>query len=933
MDDARITNPEAITDEMETLRSRVHALERELSAERYRATAAQQEFERREQQRDLELNRLNKLLEMEVAEREEHAERLAETRRQLDNAFRSSLVGIYRSSPEGRFLSANTAFARMIGYDSPEELMELVTDIQQQIYVNPEDRAAHIAAVNERDGQPMSRVLRWRRRDGTPFWVQLDKHTVNNDQGGIQFFEGIARDVTESKRVQDELAASEQRLKTVADYTYDWEYWRSPDGRLIWVSPSCERITGYPADAFLEDPDLVQRIIVPEDRRQWNAHVEAESLQAPTHTFDFRIRTRAGEVRWIGHNCHAVYDDAGNFIGRRASNQDITVRKGHERELAEQFSFIQTLIDAAPTPIFYKDLDGVYLGCNSAFADHVGLPREQIIGRTVHDLEKAEDAALHSDMDRRLLEDGERTSYILDDSRKPDERRSVVVSKASFESASGRPAGVIGVITDITEQLRAEEQLRKLTQAVEQSPISIVITDTNGTIEYVNPYFCRLTGYTAQEARGGNPRLLKSGRHDQEYYAELWRTISGGGQWRGEFVNRKKSGALYWEKCVISPIKNPDGVITHYVALKEDITERKHAEERLRRSEARYRQVVEGTDNLIAQMDAQGRFTYLNPAAEEFYGLPEGTWRGVSAFEAIHPEDRPALRDALRQWRAEDTRRQTLETRQLGPDGDYHTLALDIQFHRDKNGGLLAVSSIARDVSEQKKLEELKHDVEKITRHDLKSPLMGIISVPQILRDVGNLTEEQNALLAAIEESGFRMLSMINLSLDLYKMEMGTYVFHPTDIDLLPVVRKVADDVAKAMQIKAVTVSLLVEDAPAETAAHFHVEAEELLCYSLFSNLVTNAAEASPQDGEVRILMNRDGAMATIAIHNQGTVPECIRELFFEKYVTAGKAKGTGLGTYSARLIAETQNGSVELTETGDNGTVVTVRLRAANPR
>lgn len=152
----------------------------------------------------------------------------------------------------------------------------------------------------------------------------------------------------------------------------------------------------------------------------------------------------------------------------------------------------------------------------------------------------------------------------------------------------------------IIKHQRVEEQLRKLSHAVEQSPSTVVITNTAGNIEYANPKFTQLTGYTPGEAIGKNPRILKSGKTPPEEYKRLWETITAGGEWRGELCNRKKNGELYWEDVSISPIRNPEGVITHFVAVKEDITERKRAEEELKAlTESLEQRVAERTAELV----------------------------------------------------------------------------------------------------------------------------------------------------------------------------------------------------------------------------------------------------------------------------------------------------------------------------------------------
>ena len=131
---------------------------------------------------------------------------------------------------------------------------------------------------------------------------------------------------------------------------------------------------------------------------------------------------------------------------------------------------------------------------------------------------------------------------------------------------------------EVAERRQKEERLRKFSNTIEQSRSSIIITDTKGNIEYVNPKFTHLTGYTPEEIIGKNPRILKSGKTPPEEYKQLWATITSGGEWRGEFYNRKKNGEFYWESASISPIKNQEGVITHFVAIKEDVTKHKQTE-------------------------------------------------------------------------------------------------------------------------------------------------------------------------------------------------------------------------------------------------------------------------------------------------------------------------------------------------------------------
>jgi len=176
----------------------------------------------------------------------------------------------------------------------------------------------------------------------------------------------------------------------------------------------------------------------------------------------------------------------------------------------------------------------------------------------------------------------------------------------------------VGIVEDVTTQKQAEEQIHKLQQAVEQSPVSIVITDCAGNIEYVNHRFIQLTGYSYNEAIGQNPRILKSGETSDDIYRQMWKTITAGDEWHGDIVNKKKNGEFYWESATLSPIKNAAGKITHYLGVKEDITERKQAEEALLATKRFFKATIDGLSAHICVLDAQGIIVITNRAWKTF---------------------------------------------------------------------------------------------------------------------------------------------------------------------------------------------------------------------------------------------------------------------------------------------------------------------------
>lgn len=219
--------------------------------------------------------------------------------------------------------------------------------------------------------------------------------------------------------------------------------------------------------------------------------------------------------------------------------------------------------------------------CNDALAQMYGMPSAQSLLDARFSAEQGfENRLINRDVLKKFIENGYQSisheGFESDRSRKP----TWFLSNAIGLVENGFLVRLWVTVLDISERKRVEEHVRKLSRAVEASPTSIVITDIEGNIEYVNPKFVEMTGYQVHEAIGKNPRFLKSGQTPSETYTELWDTITKGKEWRGELSNRKKNGEVYWESASISPILDENGTVTHYVAVNENITRRKQMEER-----------------------------------------------------------------------------------------------------------------------------------------------------------------------------------------------------------------------------------------------------------------------------------------------------------------------------------------------------------------
>ena len=231
---------------------------------------------------------------------------------------------------------------------------------------------------------------------------------------------------------------------------------------------------------------------------------------------------------------------------------------------------------------------------NNAFEQQTGLKREKIIGKKVTEVLPGieNDATGWIEIYGKVAQTGEGVKF---------ESFSKSIDKWYFINAYSPKKGYFAtVFEDITKRKQAETEINKLSVAVEQSANTIVISDIEGNIEYVNPVFTKLTGYSAKEALGQNPRILNAGTQAKEYYAEMWQTISVGKIWEGEFHNKTKNGNFFWEHVIITPLKNDDGIITNYLAVKENITDRKKAELKLKESEEQLRELNTTKDKFFS---------------------------------------------------------------------------------------------------------------------------------------------------------------------------------------------------------------------------------------------------------------------------------------------------------------------------------------------
>jgi PAS domain S-box-containing protein len=369
-----------------------------------------------------------------------------------------------------------------------------------------------------------------------------------------------------------------------------------------------------------------------------------------------------------------------------------------------------------------------------------------------------------------------------------------------------------GIIHDVTDRKKAEMALKKMSVAVEQSPAVTVMTDLEGNIEYVNPMFTDLTGYTAEEANGKNPRILQSGLMPKSVYEDLWKTILEGKIWRGELQNKKKNGELFWERAIISAIRNTEGVITNFVAVKEEITEQKK------------------------MMDAL-----------------------IAAKEKAEENDR--LKSAF-------------------------------------------LANIS---------------------HEIRTPMNGILGFSELLKEPQLSSEEQTEYIDLMQQSGQRMLNLINDLIDISRIEAGEAMVQVSEIPA----NEILHDVCSFFKPQAEAKGLQLNCKPGLSDIDSIIVSDQAKIHQILTNLVQNAIKFT-RTGNITLGYSRNGTMLTFLVNDTGIgIPEDMKKRIFDRFLQVDNTlsrgyEGSGLGLSISKAYVEMLGGTIRVeSEEGKGSTFI----------
>ncbi len=551
------------------------------------------------------------------------SERLHQQRRLQDN--RDLLRIIIDSIPDiicikdgrGRWLLANTFSLKVFGLQGVNyrgktnaELAGL-SSIRREALLNchDTDNAAWDGKVPSRCNESIPRP------DGRMRIFDVYKVPIFQEDGRKKALVVIGRDITEQKQIEGKY----KKLFEQSPLAY---LSSSLSGKIRTVNQAVIDNFGYLPEEVV-GKSLVD-FMTPESKELFSKHFPQFLQGKPFSGNDYEIFKADGSRARIQVTATIIHDDAGDPVAVQSVVVDVTRQRHIEDQIRESEARYRLLFDRAPVGIIHFDTNLHVTACNENYLKLIHASQEQVIG---FDIRKLQDRRVVQVLGKALSGkevwwEGEYQSTI---SRKT---LSISLRTAPLYDGQENIQGGMAIVVDLTEKKKAQEEKYRLMSAIDQASEVIVITDPKGTIEYVNPAFEKLTGYSAEEAHGLNPRVLQSGRHGKEFYKEMWHTLRSGRVWKGHIINKRKDGTLFEEDASISPVRNQEGEIINYVAVKRDVTQEVALKKQL---------------NQAMKMEAIG--TLAGGIAHDFNNILSAVLGYAEMAELQLDEDEPARKD------------------------------------------------------------------------------------------------------------------------------------------------------------------------------------------------------------------------------------------------------------------------------------------------
>lgn len=526
----------------------------------------------------------------------------AETKLQIsDLALKAISQGVIVSTPDRKIVSINDAFTKQTGYGI-QDIFGKTCRILQGPLTDPAMVAAIESALTA-NSPFFGEILNYR-KDQSIFWNELTITPAFDEVGQVTHFIGITRDITERKKTLEALRQSEHDLLEAERSTHVGHWVWDADSKKISWSDEMNRIwqrdtTEFDGDIF----KMIEQTVHPHDQAKVIATCkEAFEDREEYDPFEYRIFLPDGSIRTIwAKTGRKQKNAAGKIVRLTGTVQDITERRHAEEEQRLNHALMEQAFGSSPIGMALIDIEGKFLRVNRILCDMCGYQESELLHQPTFKFTHPDDVNVDKEFICKLINrELERFEVHKRYYHKEGHVIWLQVNVSLVRDTNGEPVNFVTQIQDITQRLLAEAQLNQLSQAVEQSTEAIIITDVIGKIEYVNDTFVLKSGFSREEAIGRYPNILNSGLTPKEVFSALWSTIRAGKTWKGELINRRKDGSISIEYATISPLRQADGSISHFVSTQEDINEKKKLSEELEQHRHHLEELVDSRTSELA---------------------------------------------------------------------------------------------------------------------------------------------------------------------------------------------------------------------------------------------------------------------------------------------------------------------------------------------
>lgn len=472
-------------------------------------------------------------------------------------------------------------------------------------------------------------------------------------------------------------------------------------------------------------------------------------------------------------------------------------------------------------------------------------------------------------------------------------------------------SSLLPILIEQQEQRRLELFHQRF--AMDQHAI-VSITDTRGVILYVNDKFCNISGYAREDLIGKTHQVVNSKTHNEEFFRDLWTTISAGKVWRDEICNRDRNGKTYWVDSTIVPFLEDSGRPYQYISIRTDITERKRMAEKLIASEQQYRNLIENVREVIFQIDDEGCLMFLNPAWEDITLFKIEETLGRNFIDFVHHDDIDQAVSVFQKLCNCDITIYKGELRFYNKKGHFCWFELTIQSEVNEATNKLRFTGTLNDVTERRRIAQVQSEFVSVVSHELRTPMTSIRGALAILESgkMGEMASAQLKLVQIAHKNSVRLISLVNDILDMEKLMAGKMSLNLSSINLITLVELALE--SNNAYVQTCNTKIIFCTHPAEAI----VIADPDRLMQVMTNLISNAAKFSPPDRAVEVSVTEEDGLLKVTIRDYGPgIPLEFRTRIFSAFAQADssdtrKQGGTGLGLKISKTLIEKMGGTID---------------------